>query len=42
MRQIILDTEAGQVSAELTRRGIALDTRVRALVEVLDFGVVDG
>lgn len=36
MQQIILDAEAGQVSAELTRRGVAADTRVHVLVEVLD------
>ncbi len=36
MQQIILDAEAGQVSAELSRRGVAADTRVHVLVEVLD------
>jgi hypothetical protein len=36
MQQIILDAEAGQISAELTRRGVAADTRVHVLVEVLD------
>jgi hypothetical protein len=36
MKQIVLDAEAGQVSAELTRRGIASNARVHALVEVLD------
>ena len=36
MERIILDAEAGQVSAELVRRGIAADTRVHVLVEVRD------
>ncbi len=36
MPQITLDVEAGQVSAELTKRGIAVDARVHVLVEVLD------
>jgi len=36
MQQITLDTEAGQVSAELVRHGIAADTRVHVLVEVID------
>jgi hypothetical protein len=34
MSQIILDAEAGQVSAELARRGIPPHTRVHVLVEV--------
>ena len=34
MERIILDAEAGQVSAELVRRGIAADARVHVLVEV--------
>lgn len=34
MQKIALDAEAGQVSAELARRGIAADTRVRVLVEI--------
>jgi hypothetical protein len=34
MQRISLDAEAGQVSAELVRRGIASDTRVHVLVEV--------
>lgn len=34
MQRIALDAEAGQVSAELARRGIAADTRVHVLVEV--------
>jgi hypothetical protein len=34
MRRIALETEAGQVSAELARRGIASKTRVHVLVEV--------
>jgi hypothetical protein len=36
VERIILDVEAGQVSAELVRRGIAADARVRVLVEVRD------
>jgi hypothetical protein len=36
MKQIILDAEAGQVSAELSRRGVAPNARVHALVEVMD------
>ncbi len=36
MRQIVLDTEAGQVSTELARRGVASRARVHVLVEVLD------
>jgi hypothetical protein len=36
MHQIILEAEAGQVPAELPRRGVAADTRVHMLVEVLD------
>jgi hypothetical protein len=36
MERFILDAEAGQVSAELVRRGIAADARVHVLVEVRD------
>ena len=36
MQRLTLDTEAGRVSEELARRGIAADTRVRVLVEVVD------
>ena len=35
MHRISLDAEAGQVSAELARRGIAAGTRVHVLVEVV-------
>ncbi len=35
MGKIALDAEAGQVSAELARRGIAAGTRVHVLVEVV-------
>jgi hypothetical protein len=31
-----LEAEAGQVSAELSPRGVAADTRVHVLVEILD------
>ena len=34
MQQIILDAEAGQISAELAWRGVAPDARVHVLVEV--------
>ncbi len=34
MSQIVLDAEAGQVSAELARRGIPPHARVHVLVEV--------
>jgi hypothetical protein len=34
MSQIVLDAEAGQVSAELARRGIPPHTQVHVLVEV--------
>jgi hypothetical protein len=34
MQRITLDAEAGHVSAELVRRGIAAGTRVHVLVEV--------
>jgi hypothetical protein len=36
MPQLTLDVEAGQLSAELTKRGITADTRVHALVDVLE------
>lgn len=36
MQKITLDAEAGQVSAELARRGIAANARVHVLVEVVD------
>lgn len=36
MQKITLDAEAGQVSAELVRRGIAANARVHVLVEVVD------
>lgn len=35
MQTISLDAEAGQVSAELARHGIASDVRVHVIVEVL-------
>lgn len=35
MQKIALDAEAGQVSAELVRHGIAAGTRVHVLVEVM-------
>ncbi len=34
MHRITLDAEAGQVSAELARRGVTAETRVHVLVEV--------
>ncbi len=36
MPQITLDAKADQVSAKLTKRGIAADARVHVLVDVLD------
>ena len=36
MQKLSLDAEAGQVSAELVRRGIAANARVHVLVEVVD------
>lgn len=35
MKQIVLDVEAGQISAELARRGVASNTLVHAQVEVM-------
>jgi len=35
MQKITLDTEAGQVSAELAHRGVAAHARVHVLVEVV-------
>lgn len=35
MQKLSLDAEAGQVSAELVRRGIAANARVHVLVEVV-------
>jgi len=34
MSQIVLDAEAGQISAELVRRGISPHVRVHVLVEL--------
>lgn len=36
MTKITLDAAAGQVSAELARRGIGAETRVHVLVEVME------
>jgi hypothetical protein len=36
MQRLTLDVEAGQVSAELTQRGIPAGTRVHVLVELPD------
>ena len=38
VHQIVLDAEAGQLSAELTRRGIAADARVHVIVVLLESG----
>jgi hypothetical protein len=38
MSQIVLDAEAGQVSAELARRGIPPHVRVHVLVELTPEG----
>ena len=40
MSQIILDAEAGNLSAELTRRGVAADARVHVVVDILDTGTL--
>jgi hypothetical protein len=34
--KVTLDAEAGRVSEELVRRGIAADTRVRVLAEIVE------
>jgi hypothetical protein len=36
MNQIVLEAEAGQISAELARIGIPANVRVHALVDVMD------
>jgi hypothetical protein len=36
MPQIVLETQAGDISAELARRGIAADARVHVRVDLLD------
>ena len=36
VQKITLDAKAGEVSVELVRRGIAADTRVYALIEVVE------
>lgn len=36
MQQIVLDAEAGQISAELHRRGVAADVRVHVVVDLCD------
>ncbi len=36
MQQIVIDAQAGQLSAELTRRGIAPDAKVHVVVELLE------
>ena len=36
MQQIVLDAEAGQISAELHRRGVAADARVHVVVDLFD------
>jgi hypothetical protein len=40
MSQIVLDAEAGQLSAELARRGIPPHARVHVLVEVTSGGAL--
>ena len=36
MQQIVLEAEAGQISMELTKRGVAANTHVHVLVDVMD------
>jgi hypothetical protein len=38
MQQIVIDVSAGQVSAELRRRGVAAEAKVHVVVEFLDDG----
>jgi hypothetical protein len=38
MHQIVIDAPAGQVSAELTRRGVAAEAKVHVIVEFPDDG----
>jgi hypothetical protein len=38
VQQIVIDAPAGQVSAELQRRGVAADAKVHVVVEFLDDG----
>ena len=38
MQQIVIDVPAGQLSAELERRGVAADAKVHVVVEFLDDG----
>jgi hypothetical protein len=40
VQQIILDIEAGILSAELSRRGVAADTRVHVVVDVSETGLL--
>lgn len=40
MQQIVIDAPAGQLSAELTRRGIAADAKVHVIVELRDDGTL--
>jgi hypothetical protein len=36
MQQIVLDAEAGQISAKLSRRGVAATARVHVVVDLPD------
>jgi hypothetical protein len=38
VKRIVIDARAGQVSAELERRGVAADAQVHVVVEFLDDG----
>jgi hypothetical protein len=38
MLKVTLDVEAGRVSEELARRGIAAHTRVHVMAEIVDIG----
>ncbi len=40
MQQIVIDAPAGQISAELNRRGVAADANVHVIVEFLDEGTM--
>jgi hypothetical protein len=40
--RVVLDAEAGRISEELARRGLAAGTRVRVPAEVVEGGGVEG
>ncbi len=40
MQQIVIDAPAGELSAELNRRGVAADANVHVVVEFADGGML--